>query len=86
MKLLKNTFRPEFINRIDEIIVFHKLKNSELKSIIKLMLNEVKKRLEQHKIFVKYDENIYEYILSKIKDQDFRSTTIKKNNTIRNRR
>lgn len=86
MHELKQQFRPEFINRIDEIIVFHKLKNSELKSIIKLMLNEVKKRLEQHKIFVKYDENIYEYILSKIKDQDFRSTTIKKNNTIRNRR
>ena len=44
---LKKEFRPEFINRIDEIIVFHKLNDEDIKKIIDIMLKQVTKRLEE---------------------------------------
>jgi len=53
---LKRTFRPEFINRIDEIIVFHALEDTELKKIVDLMLNSVSKRLEEKGIFLEVTE------------------------------
>ncbi len=43
---LKDTFRPEFINRIDEMIVFHSLERSHLKEIVNLMLEDLYKRME----------------------------------------
>ena len=39
---LKNTFKPEFLNRIDEIIVFHSLRMEEMYSIVDLLLNRVR--------------------------------------------
>jgi len=45
---LKNTFRPEFLNRLDEIIVFHRLGKEEIRSIALKMLGEVAKRLEEN--------------------------------------
>ena len=47
---LKKGFRPEFINRIDEIIVFHKLTIKELEEIVDIMLNEIKKRISDKNI------------------------------------
>lgn len=49
---LKRAFRPEFINRIDEIIVFHALEEEHLKQIAELMLKSVIKRLEEKEIYV----------------------------------
>ncbi len=54
---LKKLFRPEFINRLDEIIVFHELTMDELKQIVDLMLERVREQLEsQHLDFVLTDE------------------------------
>ncbi|WP_421000295.1 ATP-dependent Clp protease ATP-binding subunit [Carnobacterium maltaromaticum] len=50
---LKNTFRPEFINRIDETIVFHSLEKNELNEIVKLMAAIIVKRLKDLDIHVK---------------------------------
>ncbi|SBO16282.1 ATP-dependent Clp protease ATP-binding subunit [Carnobacterium divergens] len=50
---LKNTLRPEFINRIDETIVFHSLEKDELTEIVKLMGNTIIKRLKELDIHVK---------------------------------
>ena len=49
---LKKTFRPEFLNRIDEIIVFHPLREDDIKSIASLMLNQVIKRLEEREVYL----------------------------------
>ena len=49
----KSTFRPEFINRLDEIIVFHVLNKKHLKQIIELMLTEIKRRLKKKEIEIK---------------------------------
>ena len=49
---VKKTFRPEFINRIDEIIVFHQLTEEQLRSIVDLMVNDLKARLAERKLEV----------------------------------
>lgn len=53
---LKKTFRPEFLNRIDEIIVFHSLNKEHIKNIVSLMINDLSKRLEQMNIKIELDE------------------------------
>ena len=62
MAELKREFRPEFINRIDEIIVFHKLSDDEIKQIIELMLKQLENNLQKQKINVKIDESVKELI------------------------
>jgi ATP-dependent Clp protease ATP-binding subunit ClpC len=62
MDELKNSFRPEFLNRIDDIIVFRKLEKDDLKKIVKLMLNEVSSRLKEQDIEIDFTENAQEYL------------------------
>ena len=62
MAELKKEFRPEFINRIDEVIVFHKLNDDEIKQIIDLMLKQVQNRLKERNINVVIDESVKELI------------------------
>lgn len=56
MDELKRSFRPEFLNRIDDIIVFHKLSEKDIEEIVKLMLESVSKRLEDQGISVSFTE------------------------------
>jgi len=49
---VKKTFRPEFLNRIDEIIVFHELTEEQLRSIVDLLVKDLQKRLAEHKLEV----------------------------------
>lgn len=49
---LKRTFRPEFLNRVDETIVFHPLSEEHIRSIVTLMLKEVNDRLKENDIFI----------------------------------
>jgi len=53
---LKKTFRPEFLNRIDEIIVFHSLNKEHIKNIVSLMIDDLSKRLEQMNVKIELDE------------------------------
>ena len=71
MAELKKELRPEFINRIDEIIVFHKLTDDEVKDIIDIMLNDVTKRLKDQKIEIEIDNSVKELIASKGIDKNF---------------
>ena len=48
MEDIKNVFRPEFLNRIDDIIVFHSLNKDEIRSIANLMIDEVKSRIKEN--------------------------------------
>ncbi len=54
---LKNTFRPEFLNRIDDIIVFNKLTQDEIKEIAAKMLDNLKERLKALEIEVDFTDN-----------------------------
>ena len=65
MNALKSTFRPEFLNRVDEIIVFNELTKQELLQIIDLMLNEIKDELAEKNIYISFSDEIKNYILEK---------------------
>ena len=58
MGALKNTFRPEFLNRIDDIIIFNSLEQSDIEKIAKLMLGEVDKRITELGITVTFDDSV----------------------------
>jgi ATP-dependent Clp protease ATP-binding subunit ClpC len=53
---LKKVFRPEFLNRIDEVIVFHKLTLDEIKEIIELMIGRVRAQVAEHELQLDLDE------------------------------
>ena len=59
---LKQTFRPEFLNRVDDIIIFHELSNEDIQRIAKLMLQNVAKRLEENGIKMQVSEEVCEYL------------------------
>jgi ATP-dependent Clp protease ATP-binding subunit ClpC len=59
------TFRPEFLNRIDEIIIFHPLGSEGLKDIAGLMLKDLKERLKQKEITLEFSDNAVEFLCSK---------------------
>ena len=57
MKSLRETFRPEFINRVDEVIVFHKLGENEIRRIAQILLNEVIDRVMNLGIHLSFTED-----------------------------
>ena len=82
MEALKKELRPEFINRIDEIIVFHKLTDKEINQIIDIMLKEVIDRLATQKIKVELEPQVKELIASKGVDKNFGARPLRR--TIQN--
>ena len=54
---LKRVFRPEFLNRVDDIIVFHKLSDENIRNIAEKMLVSLKKRLEELQVTITFDES-----------------------------
>ena len=58
MDALKATFRPEFLNRIDDIIVFNKLSDENIKAIASLMLGEVKSRIAERGINIEFSDGV----------------------------
>ena len=65
MKALSEFLRPEFLSRIDEIIVFRKLNEKDYKDIARLMLNEYVGTLKERGIYFKFDDKALEYIAKK---------------------
>ena len=68
---LKKQFRPELINRIDDIIVFHKLEDEDIKKIIEIMISQVIKRLEAQDINIEIDNSVKELIAKKGVDNNY---------------
>ncbi len=75
---LKKQFRPEFINRIDEIIVFHKLTDDDIKQIINIMINQVEARLKSQDIKVEIDESVKELIAKNGVDTNYGARPLKR--------
>ncbi|MGN9165775.1 ATP-dependent Clp protease ATP-binding subunit [Tissierellaceae bacterium HCP3S3_D8] len=59
---LKKTFRPEFLNRLDEVIVFHSLKEEQVKEIVDIMIDDLEKRMKDLDIRIKVTENTRRHI------------------------
>ena len=62
MERVKTHFRPEFLNRVDEIILFHSLGEETLKHIVDIQMNQVKERLKGKNIKISLDEKALKYI------------------------
>ena len=56
MDTMRTNFRPEFLNRVDDIIIFHSLLKEQLREIIKLQIERLKERLEDRKLALKLSE------------------------------
>lgn len=78
MSELKRQFRPEFLNRIDEIIVFHKLNDEDIKKIINIMINQLEKRLNAQNITLDVDEKVKELIAKKGVDKNYGARPLKR--------
>jgi ATP-dependent Clp protease ATP-binding subunit ClpC len=62
---LKKVFRPELLNRIDEVIVFHKLTKDEIKTIVDLMMKRVKEQMGEHETAIELTEEAKELLVEK---------------------
>lgn len=82
MAELKKELRPEFINRIDEIIVFHKLNDNDINQIIDIMLKEVVNRLKEQKYDVEFEPDVKKMIAKEGIDKNFGARPLRR--TIQN--
>ena len=82
MAELKKELRPEFINRIDEIIVFHKLNDNDINQIIDIMLKEVINRLKEQKYDIEFEPDVKEMIAKEGIDKNFGARPLRR--TIQN--
>ncbi|MFA5810161.1 MAG: AAA family ATPase, partial [Thermoleophilia bacterium] len=62
---LKKVFRPEFLNRVDEVIVFHKLDRANIKEIVDLMINRVSQQLAEREVAIEISETAKELLVDK---------------------
>jgi ATP-dependent Clp protease ATP-binding subunit ClpC len=78
MEELKKTFRPEFLNRVDDIIVFEPLNKEQIVKIAHLLLNDLKKRARLNDIELSFDEGVAEFIADKGFDPVFGARPLKR--------
>ncbi len=71
MAEVKDVFRPEFINRVDDLIVFHALEPDDIQKIAGLMLENVVKRLEEHGIHLHYNDKVVKYLATEGYDANY---------------
>lgn len=76
--LLRQTFRPEFLNRIDEIVMFQQLGKEHIASIIKLQLQRVQDRLSDRKITLDFDQSAMDFLCEKGYDPTMGARPVKR--------
>jgi len=62
LNALRDSFRPEFINRIDEIVIFHRLGKSQIENIVRIQVERAVARLAEKKIFVHFDDEVFRFL------------------------
>ncbi|MBR6729785.1 MAG: AAA family ATPase, partial [Alphaproteobacteria bacterium] len=75
---LKTFFKPEFINRLDEIIVFHPLKKEEIRKIVDIELNRLQKRVKEKNISIEMQESAKEWLAERGYDEEFGARPLKR--------
>lgn len=75
---LSDHFKPEFLNRIDEIIFFHSLNKIEIEKIVQIQLLEIEKRLLEKKIYISFDNKIKKYLTEKGYDINYGARPLKR--------
>ena len=75
---MKSKFKPEFLNRIDDIIVFKSLDKENVKSIIKLILNDINKKIKDQFITISYTDKTLDFIVEKAYDPSYGARPLKR--------
>ncbi len=78
MAVLKESFRPEFLNRVDEIIIFNYLGKNEIKKIVDIQLEKVIHRLKQKQIKIKISEKVKNFLAERGFDQNLGARPLKR--------
>lgn len=78
MALLKHTIRPEFLNRIDEVILFHPLMKNDIKKIIEIQLNQLKSVLNENGIELTFSEYALDFLAENGYDPQFGARPLKR--------
>lgn len=78
MEELKQNFNPEFLNRIDDIIVFHTLTKEDLKDIIEIMLRELNEAIKDRNIFISLTDDAKNYIIDKGFDKKYGARSLRR--------
>ena len=76
--VLKSTFRPEFLNRVDEIITFGKLKKDDLLKIVDIQTAYLQRRLDDRKIKISFTDAVREYLADKGYDETYGARPLKR--------
>ena len=77
-RVLQRTFKPEFLNRLDEIVIFHGLTKDDLNRIVEIQLKRVKDLLAQREIKIELTQAAKDYIVDKGSDTDFGARPLKR--------
>ena len=75
---LKNLFKPEFINRLDDIIVFNRLNKEDIKEVVSLELDDLLDRIEDIGYDAKYTDKVVDYIAEKGYDENYGARPLKR--------
>ena len=78
LEALKRTFRPEFINRIDELIIFNSLNKEVIYKILDKIINELETRLKQFDLKIELTNEAKEYIINESFEESFGARPIKR--------
>ncbi|MDR2267907.1 MAG: AAA family ATPase [Holosporaceae bacterium] len=78
MKAVRATFRPELINRLDEIIVFNSLSRENMRGIVEIQLSDLGRRLEEKKITIAFSENLKNWLCEIGYDQNYGARPLKR--------
>jgi ATP-dependent Clp protease ATP-binding subunit ClpB len=78
MEVVRSAFRPEFLNRLDEVILFGRLQKKDMAGIVDIQLERLKKRLEERKITLILDENARDYLAEKGYDPVYGARPLKR--------
>jgi ATP-dependent Clp protease ATP-binding subunit ClpA len=78
MDALRAHFKPEFLNRIDEIIFFHALTRAHMKHIIDIQIGDLMKRLEERKIRVQLTDTARDYLVREGYDPSYGARPLKR--------
>ena len=75
---VKKTFKPEFLNRVDDVIVFRPLAKKDLEQIVEIEIDDVQKRLSDHRITLKLEKSAKEFLIEKGFDPVFGARPLKR--------
>jgi ATP-dependent Clp protease ATP-binding subunit ClpB len=78
LEVLRQSFRPEFLNRVDEVVVFHPLTRAELRQIVDVQLIRLRQRLEERKIELELTDKARDYLAERGYDPSYGARPLKR--------